>query len=40
MPSIFPPINIALLRIENKLDHYAETQASHAERIERLEKKG
>jgi hypothetical protein len=26
-------------RIENKLDHYAETQASHSERIDRLEKK-
>ncbi len=29
-----------LTRIENKLDHYAETQASHSERIERLEKRG
>jgi hypothetical protein len=36
---VIAPINFTLQRIENKLDHYAETQASHAERIERLEKK-
>ncbi len=33
-------INLVLQRIENKLDHYAETQASHSERIEKLEKRG
>jgi len=34
------PVNLALLRIENKLDHLTETQANHAERIERLERRG
>ncbi len=32
-------VNLTLQRIENKLDHYAEIQASHAERIDRLEKR-
>ncbi len=32
-------LSLTLQRIENKLDHYAEIQASHAERIERLEKR-
>ena len=34
------PVNLTLQRIENKLDHYAEVQASHSERIDRLEKRG
>jgi uncharacterized protein HemX len=33
-------INLILQRIENKLDHYAETQATHSERIDKLEKGG
>jgi CII-binding regulator of phage lambda lysogenization HflD len=36
----FMPVNLALQRIENKLDHLADTVANHAERIERLEKRG
>ena len=31
-------INGTLQRIENKLDHYAETQATHSERIDKLER--
>lgn len=33
------PVNLALQRIENKLDHFAETLATHAERIDKLEKR-
>jgi hypothetical protein len=33
-------LKLDILRIENKLDHYAEVQASHSERIDRLEKRG
>jgi hypothetical protein len=33
-------VNLTLQRIENKLDHYAETQANHAERIDKLENRG
>jgi hypothetical protein len=29
-------LKLDMLRIENKLDHYAETQASHSEEIRRL----
>jgi hypothetical protein len=29
-----------ILRIENKVDHFAEVQASHSERIDRLERRG
>jgi hypothetical protein len=32
-------LKLDILRIENKLDHYAETQASHAESIEKLQRK-
>ena len=32
-------LKLDILRIENKLDHYAETQASHSERIDRLERR-
>lgn len=32
-------LKLDILRIENKIDHYAETQASHSERIERLERR-
>jgi hypothetical protein len=34
------PVNLTLQRIENKLDHYAETQANHADRIDKLENRG
>jgi hypothetical protein len=40
MVSGFSTVNQALQRIENKLDHLTETLANHAERIERLEKRG
>lgn len=30
-------LTAALTRIENKLDHYAETQATHSERLDKLE---
>ena len=33
-------LKLDIQRIENKLDHYAEVQASHSERIERLERRG
>ena len=33
-------LKLDIQRLENKLDHYAETQASHSERIERLERRG
>ncbi len=36
----FIPVNLVLQRIENKLDHLAKTVANHAERMERLEKRG
>ena len=32
-------LKLDILRIENKLDHFAETQASHSERIDRLERR-
>jgi CII-binding regulator of phage lambda lysogenization HflD len=32
-------LSAILMRIENKLDHYAETQATHSEQISRLEKR-
>lgn len=34
------PVNLALQRIENKLDHLTETLANHAERVERIERRG
>ena len=33
-------LNVTLQRIENKLDHYAETQAGHSEDIRRLKERG
>jgi hypothetical protein len=33
-------IHLILQRIENKLDHFAEIQATHSERITRLEQRG
>ena len=33
-------LRLDIQRIENKLDHYAEVQATHSERIDRLEKRG
>ncbi len=33
-------LKLDILRIENKLDHYAETQASHSEEIGRLKGRG
>jgi transcription elongation GreA/GreB family factor len=33
------PINLALQRIENKLDHVAETQATHSEAIAELKRR-
>lgn len=33
-------IHLILQRIENKLDHFSEIQASHNERITRLERRG
>jgi hypothetical protein len=33
-------LNATLVRIENKIDHIAETQAVHSERLDRLEKNG
>ena len=32
-------LNATLVRIENKIDHIAEMQASHSERLDRLENK-
>jgi len=32
-------LSAILMRSENKLDHYAETQATHSEQISRLEKR-
>jgi CII-binding regulator of phage lambda lysogenization HflD len=32
-------LSAIVMRIENKLDHYAETQATHSEQISRLEKR-
>jgi hypothetical protein len=29
-------LKLDILRVENKLDHYAETQATHSEEIRRL----
>jgi len=40
MVSAFATVNQTLMRIENKLDHLSETVANHAERIDRLEKRG
>ena len=34
------PINLALQRIENKLDHMAEVQATHSEAIAELKRRG
>ena len=33
-------LKLDILRIENKVDHYAETQASHSEEIGRLKGRG
>ena len=33
-------ILVMLTRIENKIDHIAEMQASHSERLDKLEKQG
>ena len=33
-------LKLDILRVENKLDHYAETQASHSEDIGRLKGRG
>ncbi len=34
------PINLTLQRIENKLDHVTETQATHSEAIAELKRRG
>jgi ABC-type transport system involved in cytochrome bd biosynthesis fused ATPase/permease subunit len=39
MAEAFAPVNLALQRLENKLDHYAEVRATHSEQIDELRKK-
>jgi hypothetical protein len=36
---VVTPINLALQRIENKLDHVTETQATHSEAIAELKRR-
>ena len=37
--NVVTPINLALQRIENKLDHVTETQATHSEAIAELKRR-